>query len=136
MSITQQSGGFVDLKATVCDKLRRHAFSQRNLELLSAHFGPTHFRVQDGAAPTSVFPEMSNHDAHHFSFTNFSPFHVNLWRIFLIFGARTTIVLPFCGNTHSVHSIQSARLSSQCRARNRLHFLGASASAVPATRFR
>src|SRR5882724_4983526 len=67
---------------------------------------------------------MSNHDAHHFSFTNFSPFHVNLWRIFLIFGARTTIVLPFCGNTNSVHSIQAARLSSQCRARNRLHFLG------------
>src|SRR5206468_4631531 len=115
MSITQQSGGFVDLKATVCDKLRRHAFSQRNLELLSAHFGPTHFRVQDGAAPTSVFPEMSNHDVHHFSFTNFSPFHVNLWRIFLIFGARTRIVLPFRGNTNSQSPFPSATHRSYSR---------------------
>jgi hypothetical protein len=41
MSIPQQSGAFVDLKAAVCDKTRKASFrSRRNLELFSTHFGP------------------------------------------------------------------------------------------------
>ena len=53
--------------------------------------------------------------ADHFSSSNFSPFQVNLWRIFLVFGARTRIVLPFRGNTNSQSPFPSATHRSYSR---------------------